>query len=134
MAFILKYKYILKFKLGDGSLYKSSNTSNTRFEMSFGSQYKEFALYIGNIFANYMSNPIKSVDIKLKNKSYINFRLKTRSLPMFNYYYDLFYEYDCNLGKFKKIVAKNMIDFMDRIVLAFLIMSYGNFLATLYLK
>ena len=33
--------------LGDGSLYRSSPTSNVRFEMSFGQKYELFALHLG---------------------------------------------------------------------------------------
>ena len=34
---------LIGIMLGDGSIYRSSSTSNSRFEMSFGSKYKEFA-------------------------------------------------------------------------------------------
>jgi hypothetical protein len=46
--------------LGDGSLYRSSPTSNVRFEMSFGQKYELFALYLGELFKDYMNNPVKA--------------------------------------------------------------------------
>ena len=69
--------------LGDGSLYKSSPTSNVRFEISFGQKYEAFALHLGELFKDYMLNPVKSLEVKGLNKNYINYRLKTRSLPIF---------------------------------------------------
>lgn len=78
--------------LGDGSLYKSSPTSSTRFEMSFGANYKKFAEHIELLFSEYIKTPLKLINIKgATNKIYNNYRLKTRSLPLFNKYYDLFY-------------------------------------------
>jgi hypothetical protein len=50
--------------LGDGSLYRSSPTSNVRFEMSFGQKYESFALHLGKLFKDYMSNPVKSLEVK----------------------------------------------------------------------
>ena len=69
--------------LGDGSLYRSSPTANVRFEMSFGQNYEEFAFEFGAIFKDYMSNPVKALEVKGKTKNYTNFRLKTRYLPIF---------------------------------------------------
>jgi hypothetical protein len=47
--------------LGDGSLYRSSPTSNVRFEISFGQKYESFALYLGELFKEFMSNPVKAL-------------------------------------------------------------------------
>lgn len=113
--------------LGDGSLYRSSPTANVRFEMSLGQKYEEFALELGELFKNYMSNPVKALEIKGKTKSYTNYRLKTKSLPVFVQYYDMFYEFNENSNKFVKIVPKNIGDLMNPIVLAYLIMTDGNF-------
>jgi hypothetical protein len=81
---------IIGIMLGDGSLYRSSPTANVRFEMSLGQKYEEFALELGDIFKDYMSNPVKALEIQGKTKSYTNFRLKTRSLPIFLEYYNIF--------------------------------------------
>ena len=113
--------------LSDAGLYRSSLTANTRLEMSFGQAYKEFAFFIGELFSPYMTNPVKSVDIKVKDKVYTNYRLKTKSLPLFNHYFEMFYKLDKNSGKYIKIVPENIKDLMDPIVLAFLIMADGNF-------
>lgn len=113
--------------LGDGSLYRTSLTSNVRFEMSLGQNYESFALHLGELFKEYLSNPVKSLEIKGKNKTYKNYRLKTRSLPIFVPYFEMFYKYKEELNKFVKIVPINIIDYMDPIVLAYLIMTDGNF-------
>jgi hypothetical protein len=113
--------------LGDGSLYRSSPTSNVRFEMSFGQKYELFALYLGELFKEYMNNTVKSLEVKGTNKIYTNYRLKTKSLPLFVPYYDMFYELNKNGIKYIKIVPQNIIEYMNPIVLAYLIMTDGNF-------
>ena len=95
--------------------------------MSFGQAYKEFAFFIGELFSPYMTNPVKSVEIKVKDKVYTNYRLKTRSLPLFNHYFEMFYKLDENSGKNIKIVPENIQDLLDPVVLAYLIMADGNF-------
>lgn len=118
---------LIGIMLGDGSIYRSSPTANARLEISFGKKYEEFAFHLGELFKDYMSNPVKSLEIKGKNNIYMNFRLKTKTLPLFAYYHDLFYEYNLELNKYIKIVPKNIEEFMDPIVLAYLIMTDGNF-------
>jgi hypothetical protein len=113
--------------LGDGSLSRSSPTANVRFEMSLGQKYEDFALFVGNFFINYMSNPVKALEIKGKTKKYINYRLKTKSLPMFVQYYEMFYEFDKDLNKYKKIIPTNIGELMNPKILAYLIMTDGNF-------
>lgn len=113
--------------LGDGSLYRSSLTSNVRFEMSFGQKYESFALHLGKLFKDYMSNSIKKLEIKGKTKNYTNYRLKTKSLSVFVEYFDMFYEFNEDLNKYIKIIPTNIIEFMNPIVLAYLIMTDGNF-------
>jgi LAGLIDADG DNA endonuclease family len=113
--------------LSDGSLYKSSPNANTRFEMSFGEKYKDFAYHIGDLFKDYMNNPIKPLTIKGIKKDYINYRLKTKSLPLFNLYYDMFYKLDIEKNKHIKIVPTNITKFMNPEVLAYLIQGDGNF-------
>jgi len=49
--------------------------------MSFSQKYEEFALHLGDLFKDYMNNSVKSLEIKDKNNTYKNFRLKTRTLP-----------------------------------------------------
>ena len=45
---------LIGIMLGDGGIYKSSPTSNARFEMSFGQDYKEFAEFIIIFFKLYL--------------------------------------------------------------------------------
>jgi len=90
---------LIGIMLGDGGIYCTSPINSARFEMSFGENYKDFAESLGILFKDYMNNPIKVVEIKGKNKVYQNFRLKTISLPLFNYYHKMFYKYESNLHK-----------------------------------
>ena len=85
---------LIGIMLSDGGLYRSSPTANVRFEMSFGEKYKSLAFHIGELFKDYMSNPVKPIEIKGKNKVYINYRLKTKTLPVFNSYYEMFYKFN----------------------------------------
>ena len=118
---------LIGIMLGDGSIYRPSITSNSRFEMSFGSNYKQFAESIGELFKDFLNTPVKTIQIKGKNKIYTNYRLKTISLPVFNQYFDMFYEYKTEKGKYVKIIPKNISDLLNPVVLAYLIMTDGNF-------
>lgn len=112
--------------LGDGSLYRSSPTSNVRIEMSFGQKYEAFALHLGELFKDYMINPVKSLEVKGLNKNYTNYRLKTRSLPIFVPYFNMFYIFIQDLNKHVKIIPQNIIELLDPVVLAYLIQTDGN--------
>jgi len=59
---------LIGIMLGDGGIYRSSSTSNSRFEMSFGQHSQQFAEKIGDLFKDYMSNPVKAVKLEVKNK------------------------------------------------------------------
>jgi hypothetical protein len=74
-----------------------------------------------------MKNPIKCIEIKGKNKIYKNYRLKTVSLPILYEYFEIFYKFDLCLKKNFKIIPENIFNLLDPIVLAYLIMSDGNF-------
>jgi hypothetical protein len=121
------HSILIGIMLSDGGLYRSSPTANTRFEMSLGEKYKELAFHIGELFKEYMSNPVKSLEVKGLKKVYTNYRLKTRSLDLFNSYHDMFYRLNPETNKYTKIVPENIIDLMDPIVLAYLIQGDGNF-------
>jgi hypothetical protein len=47
---------LIGIMLGDGSLYRSSPTSNVRFEMSLAQDYKEYALELGELL---VSHPLR---------------------------------------------------------------------------
>jgi|SRR6266487_2420998 len=74
-----------------------------------------------------MNNPIKTIEIKGKNKIYQNYRLKTISLPLFNQYHNMFYKYDSNFQKYVKKIPENILEFLNPIVLFYLIMTDDNF-------
>jgi hypothetical protein len=118
---------LIGIMLGDGGIYRTSSTSNSRFEMSFGQHSQQFAEKIGDLFKDYMSNPVKAVKLEVKNKIYINYRLKTSTLPIFNQYHEMFYTLNPEKGKYVKKVPANILESMDPIVLAYLLMSDGNF-------
>lgn len=64
--------------------------------MSFGTNYKMYAESIELLFKEYIfSTSLKAVEIKGKENIYINYRLKTRSLPVFNQYHDFFMNLKC---------------------------------------
>jgi len=119
---------LIGIMLGDGHIYKSSPTSNSRFEISFGKDRISFATWVGDLFRDYSKNGIKKI---YYNDNILNpkfgYRFKSKSLPLFNNYHDLFYKRDNNLWKFEKIVPKNINEIMNSTVLAYLIMCDGNF-------
>lgn len=119
---------LIGIMLGDGHIYKSSPTSNSRFEISFGKDRESFANWVGDLFKDYSQNGIQKI---YYNNDIFNpkfgYRFKTQSLSIFNFYHNLFYKRDNNLWKYKKIVPENINEIMNSTVLAYLIMSDGNF-------
>lgn len=120
-------KVLIGIMLGDGGIYRTSETSNSRFEMSLGTGYKQFAESLGILFKEYMTTSVKTVEVKGKNKVYINYRLKTISLPIFNKYHEMFYIFNNEKNKYEKIIPKNISELLDPVVLAYLIMTDGNY-------
>lgn len=119
---------LIGLMLGDGHIYKPSPTSNSRFEMSFGKDRELFAKWIGVLFKDYSNTGITRTIIKgNSSSSYYNSRFKTKTLPIFNFYHDIFYYANNETWKYKKIVPHNISNLMNSIVLANLIMSDGNF-------
>jgi LAGLIDADG DNA endonuclease family len=121
------HSILIGIMLGDGGIYRSSPTANARFEMSLGTKYQKFAEYLGELFKEYMSNPVKSINIKGKTNNYTNYRFKTVSLPVFNQYHDMFYIFNTDKKNYVKIVPFNINELINPIVLAYLIMTDGNF-------
>jgi hypothetical protein len=127
------HSILIGLMLGDGYLYKTSITSNTRFEMSFGKDRILFANWIVSLFQDYSNTGLKTV-YNNKNSFFSsifeekrNFRFKTKTLPIFNYYHDIFYVANNETWKYKKIIPQNILDLMNPTVLAYLIMTDGNF-------
>lgn len=115
--------------LGDGHLYRSSPTANTRVEWSFKGAYLPYALYVYGLFISYIGSLPHTLNTASSSgkKFYSSIRLKTLSLPLFNFYHELFYYWDTNKNKWIKIVPANIGDYMTPVVLAFLLISDGNF-------
>ncbi len=61
------------------------------------------------------------------HKWLISYRFKTQSLAVFTYYRDLFYIVNSITGKVIKVVPQNIMNLLTPVVLAYLIMSDGNF-------
>jgi len=115
--------------LGDAHADKSSPTSNTRLSWSFGTAYKEYAYFISNLFDSYVSKGVYTVNAVAKKggDSYVNNRLKTATLPIFNMLHDMFYKLDPVTGKYIKIVPLEINELMSPITLAHLIMTDGGY-------
>jgi len=116
-------KIILGQILADG--YVERTGKNCRLSFSFGTNSLDYANWISDIFSDYCSKGIYSVNSKTIDKLYINYRLKTKTLDIFNQYREMFYK---NIdGKSIKIVPTNIQEIMCPIVLAHLIMGDGTF-------
>lgn len=61
---------LIGIMLGDGPIYRPSITSNSRLEMSFGSNFKQFAESIGGLFKDFLNTPVKTIQIKGKKNLY----------------------------------------------------------------
>jgi len=87
------HEVLIGLILGDGHLYRSSPSSNTRLELSFKGDYFKYASYIYALFINYIGTGPRKIDTASTSgkKKYPSIRLKTLSLPVFNHYYNLFY-------------------------------------------
>lgn len=122
------HNILIGLMLGDGHIYKSSPTSNSRFEISFGKDREIFAIWVSDLFEDYSNSGIKTIyyDKSIFSTSF-GYRFKTKSLSIFNYYHDLFYKKDNITWKYHKIVPSNIKSLMNPIVLAYLIMTDGNF-------
>lgn len=108
--------------LGDAHIEKGKSAKNCRISFSFGRNYYDYANWIHSILKDYCSRGIYFVNINNKDKQYINYRLKTKSLPIFNYYHDAFYQYHNN--RYRKIIPRNIK--IRAISLAHLIIGDGN--------
>lgn len=116
-------KVIIGQILADGHVEKTGK--NCRLSFSFGTNYEDYANWMYLILKNYCPNSVYSVLSTSKDKKYINYRLKTSTLTVFNKYRDIFYTE--NNGKYTKIVPNNIDKLLCPIVLAHLIMSDGTF-------
>ena len=121
----LQRKIIIGQILGDAHIEKIK--TNCRMSFSFGTSFQEYALWIYSLFTPFCSNSIYSVLVKANEKSYTNYRLKTRTIEVFNEFHNLFYEYDPAKGKYRKVIPELIRSEMCEIVLAHFIMGDGNY-------
>lgn len=109
--------------LGDAHIEKIK--TNCRISFSFGTQFHEYAIWIYILILPYCSNAVYSVIVKAKDKSYTNYRFKTKTLEIFTTIHDLFYKYE--KGKYHKVVPNIIRYEICNIVLAHFIMGDGNY-------
>jgi len=114
--------------LSDGSIEKSSKTSLARLGVMFGLLHIPYLLHIYNLFEPYTDSSINLITThnKKTKTTHLQVSFKTVSLPIFLIYHKMFYVYDTNLQRYKKIVPHNIENFMTPVVLAHLIMGDGN--------
>lgn len=126
------HNLVIGLLLGDAGVYRTtkSPTSNSRLEFSFGQHRILFAKWIESMFEAYIQTSLKHLyvsSVSGGDKVHKSFRLKTLSLPLFNFYRDLFYVWDEALGKFVKIIPSNIIDLLSPAALAAFVMGDGNY-------
>lgn len=105
--------------LSDAHAHRSSPTSNTRIEWSFGMPYYFYGSYIGDLFAPYCFTAMSVLESG-------QHRLKTLSLHVFNVYHALFYVAGPD-GRWIKVVPACIDSLMTPMVLAHMIIGDGYF-------
>lgn len=65
---------------------------NCRMSFSFGTNYKEYADWIHYLFKDYCTNSVYAVRSTAKDRTYCNYRLKTKTTTFFNDYRQMFYK------------------------------------------
>ena len=121
---------LIGFILGDGGIFYASKRSATpRFEFSMGQERWAFAQHMALLYELYANNPLKEVKVQavVNGKWLISYRFKTQSLVVFTHYRCLFYKVNRITGKTVKVVPHNIVDLLTPVVLAYLIMSDGNY-------
>lgn len=124
------HEVLIGFMLGDGGVFYASKRSTTpRFEFSMGQDRLEFAQHMASLFQVYAINPLKAITVQaiVNGKLLTSYRFKTKSLSVFTYYRNLFYVVNDITGKATKVVPNNISALLTPVVLAYLIMSDGNY-------
>lgn len=119
------HKVVLGQLLADGHMEKIGIGKNCRLSFSFGTPHFNYGNWIHSLFNQYCSNTVYTIKSTTKGKIYENYRLKTKTLPIFNKYRDMFYMPVNN--KYHKVVPDNIKQEICPIVLAYLIMGDGSF-------
>lgn len=105
--------------LGDCCATKSSSTSNTRLEWSFGAPYMLYASWVYSLISVFCNTPVR---ILVSGQ----YRLKTVSLSVFNELHEIFYISSAP-GVFTKIVPTAIMELITPIVLAHLLIGDGSY-------
>nr|AQU12773.1 homing endonuclease [Thelephora ganbajun] len=74
------HSILIGLMLGDGHIYKTSTTSNSRFEISFGKDRELFADWISNLFKDYSNTGLRLISIKVSGLFclHFNYRFKLK--------------------------------------------------------
>ena len=120
---------IIGILLSDGSLEKSSNNSLPRLSISFSLKNSPYLLHLYNLLEPYTNSFPDVVQVfNNKTKTYNTvIKFKTVSLPVWLKYHNMFYSYNKETKRYKKILPQNINNIITPVVLAHLIMGDGNF-------
>ena len=79
--------------LGDGDIELRGRDINGRFKIIQSTKHKDYFLMLVEIFSQFCSTPHRSYTYldSRTNKEYSSLTLRTKSLPIFTEYYNLFY-------------------------------------------
>lgn len=102
---------------------KISEKANARFIFRQGSRNADYLFLLYELFKDYVLTPpsVTTIWDKESQKSRYNLSFSTLALPCFNEFYSLFY------FEGKKIIPKNISNYLTEISLAYWIMDDGNF-------
>lgn len=122
------HEVLIGLLLSDGSLQKSSPNSAARLSVIFGLKNAAYLMHLFVLFEPYIGTgpDVVSVYNNKTKSSHMVIKFKTLSVPLFVYYYNMFYKLNNN-GKYVKYIPKNIEEFISPLVLSHLIMGDGNF-------
>jgi len=104
--------------LGDGCLEKNGKHSRLKIDQTF--VQKDYVFWLYKYFSNFSSKPYKlEVYDRRTCKKYYHCRFSTRSIPIFDYWRNLFYK------NRRKIIPKSIAKLMSPLVLAIWYMDDG---------
>ena len=109
--------------LGDADIELRGRAINGRFKIIQSTKYKDYFLMLFEIFSQFCSTPPRSYTY-LDSRTFRNYSsltLRTRSLPLFTEYYNLFYFYGV------KVIPNNIGDLLTPLGLAHWIMQDGSY-------
>lgn len=123
------HETVVGLLLADGSIERSTPTSNARLSICFGEVNLLYLLHLYNLLEPYIDSVFNFNDVynSRTGKWYVTVSFKTVSLPVFAYYHHLFYKARANGKGYIKIVPSDIIDHITPVSLAHLIMGDGNY-------